>query len=184
MIIINQQPILSILQTQQQQQWQQMRMKTTGWLSVLTKRSNALQNALDSLSDLQKTWEMTLNASQTAKVTNWTLSDQLRRIDLPVGVNYSAPPGEVIKILVAVALANPNILKDPEPQCLFMGFGDSSINFELRAWTDQFDDWPQIRSELASAIYDAVYAAGMTFPFPQREVRLLRDQDGESGNQR
>jgi Mechanosensitive ion channel len=183
MIIINQQPMLSVLQTQQQQ-WQEMRMKTTGWLSVLTKRSNALQNTLDSLSDLQKTWEMTLNASQTAKVTNWTLSDQLRRIDLPVGVNYSAPPGEVIKILVAVALANPNILKDPEPQCLFMGFGDSSINFELRAWTDQFDDWPSVRSELASAIYDAVYAAGMTFPFPQREVRLLRDQDGESGNQR
>jgi potassium-dependent mechanosensitive channel len=112
------------------------------------------------------------------KVTNWTLSDQLRRIDLPVGVNYSAQPGEVIKILVAVALANPNILKDPEPQGLFMGFGDSSINFELRAWTDRFDDWPSVRSELASAVYDAVYAAGMSFPFPQREVRLLSDAEG------
>ena len=117
------------------------------------------------------------------KVTNWTLSDQMRRIDLPVGVNYSAPPGEVIKILVAVALANPNILKDPEPQCLFMGFGDSSINFELRAWTDQFDDWPSVRSELASAIYDAVYAAGMTFPFPQREVRLLSETEGVKNNE-
>jgi small-conductance mechanosensitive channel len=117
------------------------------------------------------------------KVTNWTLSDQLRRIDLPVGVNYSAPPGEVIKILVAVALANPNILKDPEPQCLFMGFGDSSINFELRAWTDQFDDWPSVRSELASAIYDAVYSAGMTFPFPQREVRLLSETEGVKNNE-
>jgi len=51
---------------------------------------------------------------------------------------------------------------------------------EDRAWTDQFDDWPQIRSELAVAVFDAVRAAGMTFPFPQREVRLLRDHDGES----
>jgi small-conductance mechanosensitive channel len=123
----------------------------------------------------------------TEKVTNWTLSDQLRRIDLPVGVNYSAAPREVIKILEAVALAHADILKDPEPQGLFMGFGDSSINFELRAWTDQFDDWPRIRSELASAIYDAVHAAGMAFPFPQREVRLLRDTEAgdstEAGQQ-
>jgi small-conductance mechanosensitive channel len=56
-----------------------------------------------------------------------------------------------------------------------MGFGDSSINFELRAWTDQFDNWGAVRSELASAVYDAVYAAGMSFPFPQSEVRVLGD---------
>jgi len=111
------------------------------------------------------------------KVTNWTLSDQLRRIDLQVGVNYGANPKDVIKVLKNAALANPNILKDPEPQALFMAYGDSSINFELRAWTDHFDDWPSIKSELAIAVYDAVYAAGMTFPFPQREVRLLRDLD-------
>jgi small-conductance mechanosensitive channel len=114
------------------------------------------------------------------KVTNWTLSDQLRRIDLPVGVNYSAPPKEVIKILETVASANPRVLRHPAPQGLFVGYGDSSINFELRAWTDQFANWFQIRSELAVALYDAVYAAGMTFPFPQREVRLLRDPDAGS----
>jgi small-conductance mechanosensitive channel len=56
-----------------------------------------------------------------------------------------------------------------------MGFGDSAINFELRAWTDQFDQWFQIRSQLAAAVYDAGQAAGISFPFPQREVRLLQD---------
>jgi potassium-dependent mechanosensitive channel len=111
------------------------------------------------------------------KVTNWTLSDQMRRIDLPVGVSYGAVPGDVIKVLEKVANENRHVLPDPPPQGLFTGFGDSSINFELRAWTDQFDDWPQIRSELAVAVFDAVRAAGMTFPFPQREVRLLRETD-------
>jgi small-conductance mechanosensitive channel len=109
----------------------------------------------------------------TANVTNWTLSDQLRRIDLPVGVNYGAAPQQVIKVLETVALTNKGILKDPPPRGLFMGYGDSSINFELRAWTDQFANWGLIRSELAAAVYDAVYAAGMSFPFPQREVRVL-----------
>jgi small-conductance mechanosensitive channel len=70
-------------------------------------------------------------------------------------------------------------LQNPPPKCLFTGYGESSINFELRAWTDQFDNWGAIRSELASAVYDAVYAAGMSFPFPQREVRVLADSKAE-----
>ncbi|MCX5904063.1 MAG: mechanosensitive ion channel [Proteobacteria bacterium] len=110
----------------------------------------------------------------TEKVTNWTLSDQLRRIDLPVGVNYGAAPQKVIALLEEVARANSRVLRDPPPRGLFMGYGDSSINFELRAWTDQYNNWQIIRSELAMAVYDAVYAAGMTFPFPQRDVRLIQ----------
>ena len=111
----------------------------------------------------------------TEKVTNWTLSDQLRRIDLPLGVNYGAAPQQVIELLEGVARANPRVLRDPPPSALFMGYGDSTINFELRAWTDQFKNWQQIRSELAMAVYDAVYAAGMSFSFPQRDVHIIQD---------
>jgi small-conductance mechanosensitive channel len=71
----------------------------------------------------------------------------------------------------AVAL----VLRQPPPRAFFIGFGDSSINFELRAWTDQFDRWFQIQSELATAVYDAGQVAGISFPFPQREIRLLQD---------
>ncbi len=116
----------------------------------------------------------------TANVTNWTFSDRLRRIELPVGVNYSSAPKRVIEVLEGVARSNPQVLKYPAPQCLFVGYGDSSINFELLAWTDQFANFAQIRSDLNSAIYDAVHAAGMSFPFPQREVRLLRDSEADS----
>ena len=62
-----------------------------------------------------------------------------------------------------------------------IGFGLQDVvnNFELRAWTDRFDNWGLVRSELASAVYDAVYAAGMSFPFPQREVRVLGEPAAE-----
>ena len=113
----------------------------------------------------------------TERVTNWTLSDRLRRIDLPVGLNYGADPRKAIQLLEEVARRQPNVLQRPAPRCLLIGYGDSSINFQLRAWTDQFDDWQLISSELASAVYDAVIEAGFQFPFPQREVRLLRDAD-------
>jgi potassium efflux system protein len=61
------------------------------------------------------------------KVCNWTLSDQLRRIDLPLGVNYGARPKEVISILESVSAAHPNVLKNPIPQGLFVGYGDNSL---------------------------------------------------------
>jgi small-conductance mechanosensitive channel len=112
----------------------------------------------------------------TEKVTNWTLSDRLRRVDLPVGVNYGADPKKVIELLEQVARAHPDVLREPAPRALFTGYGDSSINFELRVWPSQFNQAVQVRSDLATAVFDAVNAAdGMSFPFPQREVRLLRD---------
>ncbi|HSE91359.1 MAG TPA: mechanosensitive ion channel domain-containing protein, partial [Candidatus Binatia bacterium] len=115
----------------------------------------------------------------TQEVTNWTLSDQLRRIDLPVGVSYGTAPKKVIELLESVARAHPQVLQNPAPRALFMGYGDSSINFELRAWAE-FANWQQVHSDLTVAIYDAVYAAGMTFPFPQRDVHVLSDNDSKS----
>ena len=113
----------------------------------------------------------------TDRLTNWTLSDRLRRIELPVGVNYGAPPKKVIELLEAVARAYPGVLPTPAPKAFFTGFGDSAINFELRAWTAHFEQWYQIRSDLAVAVYDAGCAAGFSFPFPQREVRALHTLD-------
>ena len=84
-------------------------------------------------------------------------------------------PGRRFRLLEAVASRQPNVLKHPPPRCLLIGYGDSSMNFQLRAWIDQVDKWSLIRSDLACAVYDAVIEAGLQFPFPQREVRLLHD---------
>ena len=111
----------------------------------------------------------------TETVTNWTLSDRLRRVDLPVGVNDSADPNKVIELLEQVARAHPDVLSEPAPLALLIGYDDSSINFELRVWTTEFHKWEQVRSDLARAVFDAVKAAGMSLPFPPHEVRLLRE---------
>jgi small-conductance mechanosensitive channel len=111
----------------------------------------------------------------TERVTNWTLSDRTRRIDLPVGVDYASPPEKVVEVLEAVARGHPQIMPSPAPQAVFTAFSDSAITFELRAWTNRFDRWPKVRTELAAAVYAALQDAGMTMPLPQREVRVLRD---------
>jgi potassium efflux system protein len=80
-----------------------------------------------------------------------------------------------VKLLERVAQGHPQVLKIPPPQAVFVAFGDSAINFELRAWTDRFERWPVIAPELAIAVYAALPAAGMKIPFAQHEVRLLHD---------
>ena len=109
----------------------------------------------------------------TERVTNWTLSDRRRRIDLPVGVNYGPALEQVTQLLESVAQAHPRVLRDPAPEACFMRFGDSAIHFELRVWIDDFAQWVQIHTELAAALYRALQGAGMHIPFPQREVRLV-----------
>jgi small-conductance mechanosensitive channel len=61
-----------------------------------------------------------------------------------------------------------------------MGYGDSAINFTLFAWPDHFNHWGQVKSDLTAAAYEAVSAAGMRFPFPQREVRVLHEAEAGS----
>jgi small-conductance mechanosensitive channel len=106
----------------------------------------------------------------SAEVVNWTLSDERRRMELAVGVAYGTDPQEVIDILVGVANDHPEVLSDPEPAALFLGFGDSSLNFELRTWTRT--DFVRVSSDLLVAVNDALAKAGIEIPFPQRDLHL------------
>jgi small-conductance mechanosensitive channel len=121
----------------------------------------------------------------SARVINWTLADRKRRVILPVGVAYGTKPRQVLEILEQVAHANPGVLDDPAPDALFRGFGDSSLDFELRAWTDSDRGWLPVLSDLAVATSEALEAAGISIPFPQRDLHLrnvpeLRDALAEA----
>jgi potassium-dependent mechanosensitive channel len=74
--------------------------------------------------------------------------------------------------LLAVARAHAHVVSDPAPVALFLGFGESTLRFEMRVWTDRFDLWVQTQSELAVALYAALREAGIESPVPQREVRF------------
>jgi small-conductance mechanosensitive channel len=121
------------------------------------------------------------NASLVSdQVTNWTLSDRMRRIDVDVGVSYDADPHQVVTLLAEVARANPGVLPEPEPLVLFLGFGDNALNFQVRAWTARFEEWVRTRSELGLAIHAALKDAGIAIPFPQRELHIVHDAPGEA----
>lgn len=106
-------------------------------------------------------------------VTNWTLSDARHRLEVSVGVAYGTDPEVVIALLLKVAGDNERILESPPPNALFRGFGDSSLDFTLRAWSDEgYETAAQQTSELGIAVNRALQEAGITIPFPQRDLHL------------
>ena len=108
----------------------------------------------------------------SGNLTNWTLSDRTRRFELPIGVAYGTDPERVLGLLTETAASVSGILASPAPMALFLGFGDSALNFELRAWTDHFEEWSSIRSKMAVAVNNRLKAEGIEIPFPQRDVNL------------
>ena len=106
------------------------------------------------------------------QVVNWTLSDRNRRIDIDVGVRYGTDPERVIELLLGVAHADDRVRAHPEPSALFTAFGDSALQFRLRAWTGGYADWIQIKSDLAVAVNRALCDAGIEIPVPQRDLHL------------
>ena len=125
-----------------------------------------------------RTWtgaELIVPNSQliSERVTNWTLSDSQRRVEVSVGVVYGTDVRQVLDLLTALAEAHEDTLDDPAPRALFLGHGDSSLDFVLRAWTSKFSEFMRIQSDLNVAINLALKEAGITVPFPQRDLHLL-----------
>jgi potassium-dependent mechanosensitive channel len=106
------------------------------------------------------------------KVTNWTLTDQNRRVDVDLGVAYGSDVTRVMQLLQETTRTTPGIADDPAPAVLFTGFGASSLDFAIRAWTQKFDDWSTIRSELMARLYAALADAEIEIPFPQQDVHV------------
>lgn len=106
------------------------------------------------------------------QVINWTLSSQWRRVDVPVRVAYGTDPERVIKLLVDVAESHPGVLLERPPMAFFMGFGESSLNFELRFWSAWQDTWFQLQSDVTVAVARALREASIEIPFPQRDLHV------------
>ena len=85
---------------------------------------------------------------------------------------YGSDPEQIMPLLAEAAAGTDGVLENPEPYVLFQGFGDSSLDFEVRAWTNDFDHFTRIRSRICVSINRALSEAGVEIPFPQRDIHL------------
>ena len=116
----------------------------------------------------------------SGRVTNWVLRDTYGRLRIEVGVAYGSDVEKVREILETVARAHPEVITDgraPEPRALFMGFGDSSLDFELRVRINRIERRFQVTSDLNFSIDQAFRDADVTIPFPQRDLHVVSYPD-------
>jgi small-conductance mechanosensitive channel len=109
----------------------------------------------------------------TGTVVNWSHGDPTVRTRLPVGVAYGTDIEKVRTVLLQVAADEPDVLKSPEPEVFFVGYGDSAINLELAVWSSIMLDKPmRFRSRLYYAIHKTLESNKIEIPFPQRDLHL------------
>lgn len=109
----------------------------------------------------------------TSEVINWSYMDRNVRVTVPVQISYDDDPEEAMALVMACAFASPRVLKDPEPLIRLIKFADNGIELQLRVWIgDPENGFANVRSNIYVAIWKAFKEAGITFPYPQRDLHI------------
>ena len=109
----------------------------------------------------------------TGEVINWSYSQNLVRLKVPVGISYGSDLEKARDLMLESAAVTKRVLKDPGPACLLSGFGDNAINLELRVWiNDPQNGLGKVKSDLFWEIWQRFREHGIEMPYPQRDVHL------------
>lgn len=112
-------------------------------------------------------------------VVLWTHADPVIRLKIPVGIHYESDPHLAMKLLERAAHEAPRVLDDPKPGARLMGFGDNSVNLELRLWIrDSEKGVVNVQSEVMLVIWDLFKENGVSMPYPQRDIHIKELPDG------
>lgn len=110
----------------------------------------------------------------TSKVINWSYSDSSVRIKKMIGVSYDSDVRLAQKLVIEAAESVPRVMASPKTRCHLRGFGDNSVDLEIRFWIrDPHLGVNNVTSDVLFAIWDAFQENGISFPYPQRDVHLV-----------
>lgn len=109
----------------------------------------------------------------TSEVINWSYTDTNTRVRLPVQISYDDDPEQAMALLQEAAKASDRVIADPPPMARLLNFGDNGIDLELRVWiADPQNGVGNVRTDINLAIWRLFKAAGITIPYPQRDLHI------------
>lgn len=107
------------------------------------------------------------------KVTNWSHTDDIVRLRIPIGVSYNSDPKKVVEVLENAIEDLPGVFSERGLDVILDNFGNSSINFIVRVWTKDFSKRPgAMRHLINMAIWDALKKEKIEIPFPQLDLHM------------
>lgn len=112
----------------------------------------------------------------TEELVNWTLTDPTIRLVVPIGISYDSDVKNAERIMLETAGDNEKVKEDPEPSVIFSEFGDSALQYKLRVFIDNYDNYHPVRHELHREITHRFREEGITIPFPQRDLHVRSDE--------
>ena len=140
---------------------------TYGWINALGARYVSLITR-DGIEHLIPNEEMI-----SQRVENWSFSNRLVRLRIGFGISYRSNIRKAMELATEAAGEPDRILEDPKPVCHLLGFGDSSVDLELRVWIrDPQNGLTNVKSKILLGIWDRFEEHGIEFPFPQRDLHL------------
>lgn len=109
----------------------------------------------------------------TQRVENWSFSNSTVRLKIPVSIAYSSDVRKAMTLCEEAARHTARIIQNPQPICLLVAFGNSSVDLELRAWiNDPVNGVKNVKSEILLKIWDAFREQGVSIPYPQRDIHI------------
>jgi len=108
----------------------------------------------------------------TGRFVNWTLTDSFVRLRVPVGVAYGSDTQKAKELLVQAARESPLVVESPAPRALFLGFGDSALNLELRVYVEDYQEHAPMLDDVHSRVDRLFRQHGIEISFPQRDLHL------------
>ncbi len=114
----------------------------------------------------------------TSQLVNWTLKDSILRFEIPVGIAYGSDTGKATRILREIVSGHPQVMADPGPDVLFMSFGNSTLDFQIRGFVPAAEHLLATQSELHYQIDNAFREAGIEIAFPQQDIHIRSLPEG------
>ncbi|GAC21252.1 mechanosensitive ion channel domain-containing protein [Paraglaciecola arctica] len=115
----------------------------------------------------------------TENVTNWTLHDSVTRIVVKIGVAYGSDIQQVRDLLMQVVENKSDVLQQPAPQVFFLEHGDSSLNFEIRAFVSRPENRLPLTHAINTTINQALAEHDISIPFPQRDLHIISNHPSD-----
>jgi potassium efflux system protein len=112
----------------------------------------------------------------TSQLVNWTLSDAVTRVVIPVGIAYGSDLELAHKVMEETVRSTPLVLAEPAPSVLMVGFGDSSLNFSIRIFVSELSNRLPVAHDLHIRLEKALRAHKIEIPFPQRDIHVKTDE--------